>query len=128
MLEPDDLVLEPEDLLLEPDERDTELFERLLLELDERDTEPVDRLLEPVEPDTEPDERLEPLFTVPADLREPEVVTVPEPERVELLELEPLTERELTDLEEELEVVRVRPVEASLEPTALVDPLTSPVF
>ena len=75
--------------MLEPVER--------LLELEERDTDPLERLLEPL--DTEPEERVEPLFT-DEDLREPEVVEVLEPALVALLELELLIERELTDLDE----------------------------
>ena len=44
----------------------------------------------------------------------------------DLVELEPLTERELTDLDEAPASVRVRPADASLEPTALVEPLLRP--
>lgn len=66
-----------------------------------------------------------PLFTVADDddvLRVPEVVAVPEPERVALPVPELLTVlRELTDLEEELVAERVMPVEASLEPTDLLE-------
>ena len=48
--------------------------------------------------------------------------SVPEPERVALPVLELVTVlRELTDLEEALVAERVRPVEASLEPTDLLE-------
>ena len=102
--------------MLEPVER--------LLELEERDTDPLERLLEPL--DTEPEERVEPLFT-DEDLREPEVVEVLEPALVALLELELLIERELTDLDEPEPVRVVSPVEASCEPTDLVEPRFAPV-
>lgn len=115
---PEDLLLAPEeDLVLEPVER--------LLEPDERDTEPVERLLEPL--DTEPEERVEPLFTADEDRREPEVVAVLEPALVALVEPVPLIERELTDLEETPASERVvSPVEASLEPTDLVEATLAP--
>lgn len=102
--------------MLEPVER--------LLELEERDTDPLERLLEPL--DTEPEERVEPLFT-DEDLREPEVVEVLEPALVALLELELLIERELTDLVEPEPERVVSPVEASCEPTDLVEPRFAPV-
>lgn len=102
--------------MLEPVER--------LLELDERDTDPLERLLEPL--DTDPEERVEPLFT-DEDRREPEVVEVLEPALVALLELEPLTERELTALDEPEPERVVSPVEASCEPTDLVEPRLAPV-
>ncbi len=102
--------------MLEPVER--------LLELEERDTDPLERLLEPL--DTEPEERVEPLFT-DEDLREPEVVEVLEPALVALLELELLIERELTDLDEPEPERVVSPVEASCEPTDLVEPRFAPV-
>lgn len=87
---------------------------------DERVVVPDERVVEPERVLT-PDERFEelPLLTV-VDLREPEEVAVPTLERVVLLEL--LTVRELVDLDEaELVAARVMPVEASLEPTDLLE-------
>ena len=61
-----------------------------------------------------------PLFIVD-DLRDPELLTVPAlDERVVLLELFTVL-RELVDLEDEEFVARVRPVDASLDPTDLLE-------
>ena len=97
--------------MLTPDERLVE---------PERVLTPDERLVEPERVLT-PDERLDelPLLTVDV-LREPEEVEVPTLERVVLLE--PLTLRELVALdEEELVAERVMPVDASLEPTVLLE-------
>ena len=106
-------MLEPEERVAAPDER--------LVEPDDLVVVPDERVEEPERVET-PDERLElelPLLTVD-DLREPEEVAVPALERVVLPEFTVL--RELVDLDDaELVAARVIPVEASLEPTDLLE-------
>lgn len=104
--------------MLEPERVDTP-DERLVEP--ERVLTPDERLLEPERVDTPDDDLLEllPLLTV-VDLREPDVVAEPELERVVLPEFTVL--RELVALDdEELAADRVMPVEASLEPTDLLE-------
>lgn len=91
-----------------------------MLEPERVDT-PDERVVEPERVDTPDEDLLEllPLFTV-VDLREPDEVAVPALERVVLPEFTVL--RELVALEdEELVAERVMPVEASLEPTDLLE-------
>lgn len=112
-----------------PDERDTEPDERLLEPDEERVLEPVERLL-PEPDETEPEERVEPVEPLPTAspaLREPEEVAVLEPALLDEGVIALLIERELTDLDEPPASVRVRPVDASLEPTERVEPLLRPV-
>ena len=104
--------------MLEPERVDTP-DERLVEP--ERVLTPDERVLEPERVDTPDEDLLEllPLLTV-VDLREPVEVAVPTLERVVLPEFTVL--RELVALDdEELFTERVMPVEASLEPTDLLE-------
>lgn len=105
---PDERVEEPDDeRVAAPEERLVELEDLVVVPDEERVVEPDERVVLP-------------LLIADDDLRDPELLTVPAlDERVVLLVL--LTARELADLEDEELVARVTPVEASLDPTDLLE-------